>query len=815
MSLHTPSAEPKDWASVVAGQAAEFLVQRNIACMVAGLMILLICLGGLGRISLVTDYRNFFTPNSPDLVEAEWFAKRLSDGADTLVVIYEPASGDVFESVSSLQLARVAEAIRSMPGVIQSRSLLDQTKLVRISDAPAEVSFQERHRVTPLLFPSGLLGPEALETLKGDALSTPVLASRHVARDGSSAAITLTVDLADESVARSRQIAQLTDAIRELEQDIKGLVPGDRLRMVGSILFDRASLDVLNANARVLMPVMLGVFVLMFMFLFSGVSRALMMLFLIACSMGAGMGLAGYAGLNLTVLTFSGMMVVAILAVADALHIFSSHAVILKETPDQRQALVKSLRLNFWPILATSVTNAAGYSVLSFSPSPAVLDMGVVVFCGILAAWVFTLTFVPFLILRFPVHKTRGINFLSPLLVATGRLSIRHKKLFLAITAAATCACSLGLLKIETRDSMTTWFGPDTEFRQGLELLSSQYYSMQSFSLAVEALPSDFEAGARPAADSPLAAINLGLDEKLDSIPGLQSWLTPARALRAFETRLKDAPSSGFSIDYATLQQGGASVRPLTAAALADAGLISPAIIGQSIYAFRHADSSNASNAELVRAAESALAAAREAYPGRDVRVGGIGLTFAQLGQENLHSMLMGTVVSFIMISAMFLPAFGSLRLTLIALIPNLAPMVMVFGLWGWFVGEMNLAAITAVSVALGLIVDDTLHIIMKLNLEMKLGHCAEEAVLEALRLGAPGLVSTTLIVATGFFLLGLSDFSLTGQKAMLVCITSLVAMAVEVLILPALISVIIPRKVHPTLARDTVVIPPDPLILK
>ncbi|WP_341021734.1 efflux RND transporter permease subunit [Brevundimonas diminuta] len=787
--------EPKDWASLVASRAAEFLVRRNITCMIAGLIILLICLGGLTRVDLVTDYRNFFVPDSPDLVEAEWFSERLSGGADSLVVIYEPVAGDVFEGMSSLQFARIAEAVKSMPGVIQSRSLFDQTKLVRVANAQSDTSFQERHRVTPLLFPSGFLGPDALATLRADALSTPLLASRYVARDGSSAAITLTLDLDDNPSLRAAQIDQLSGALQSLETEIAGLVPGDRLRMVGPILFDRASLDVLNANARVLTPVMLGVFVLMFIFLFSGISRALMMLFLIASSMGSAMGLAGYAGLDLTVLTFSGMMVVAILAVADALHIFSSHAIILKDAPDPSRALVKSMRLNFWPILATSLTNAAGYSVLSFSSSPAVWGMGVVVFCGILAAWLFTLTFVPFLVLRFPTRETLGVSFLSPLLASVGRTSIRRRRLFLALTAAMIGVSSFGLFKLEARDSMMTWFGPNTEFRQGLEVLSSQYSSMQNFSLAVEVLPADFNAASNPVAQSDLAKLNLELDEELEAIPGIKTWLTPARAMNAFESHLAKDSASGFLLDAEALAQGGEMVRPLTAAALSDAGLISPNIVGQTIYAFRHADGGGASNAELTQAANDALEAAQRANPDRDVRVGGLGLTFARLGQDNLKSVLVGTVVSFVVISAMFLPAFGSVRLALIALIPNLAPMIMVFGLWGWFVGEMNLAAITAVSVALGLIVDDTLHLIMKLNLEIKQGHSAEDAVIEALRVGAPGLVSTTLIVATGFFLLALSDFALTGQKAMLVCITALVAMLVEILVLPALISIIFQRR--------------------
>ncbi|NIS80526.1 MAG: RND family transporter, partial [Anaerolineales bacterium] len=96
---------------------------------------------------------------------------------------------------------------------------------------------------------------------------------------------------------------------------------------------------------------------------------------------------------------------------------------------------------------------------------------------------------------------------------------------------------------------------------------------------------------------------------------------------------------------------------------------------------------------------------------------------FAYLTERNIRTMLRGTALAFLLIAATLVIALRSIRLGLISLIPNFIPVLITFGLWGAFIGEIGIIASVITATSLGLIVDDTVHILSKYN-RAKIEHC-------------------------------------------------------------------------------------------
>ncbi len=128
----------------------------------------------------------------------------------------------------------------------------------------------------------------------------------------------------------------------------------------------------------------------------------------------------------------------------------------------------------------------------------------------------------------------------------------------------------------------------------------------------------------------------------------------------------------------------------------------------------------------------------------------GVSIVFAHLSQRNVESMLRGTVAAMALVSVILILVFRSLRLGLISLVPNFIPAAAAFGLWGFLVGQVGLAASVVTAMVFGIIVDDTIHFMSKYSDARRQGLAAPEAVRAAFRTVGHALWTTSAILALG-----------------------------------------------------------------
>ena len=167
----------------------------------------------------------------------------------------------------------------------------------------------------------------------------------------------------------------------------------------------------------------------------------------------------------------------------------------------------------------------------------------------------------------------------------------------------------------------------------------------------------------------------------------------------------------------------------------------------------------------------------------------GPALLFAHIGQRNIRAMLLGTAVALLGISIILIAAFRSLRLGIMSLVPNFAPAVMGFGVWGLIVGQVGLALSVVVAMTIGIVVDDTVHFLSKYRrARRELGHSSEEAVRYAFQAAGRALVTTTAVLVAGFLILVLSPFIPTAQVGLLTAMIIGFALVADLLLLPALL---------------------------
>ena len=133
---------------------------------------------------------------------------------------------------------------------------------------------------------------------------------------------------------------------------------------------------------------------------------------------------------------------------------------------------------------------------------------------------------------------------------------------------------------------------------------------------------------------------------------------------------------------------------------------------------------------------------------------------------------------------------YRSLRLGLIAIIPNLLPLT-VTGSLMWLVGQpLELVSVIAFTVCLGIAVDDTIHFLTRYRMELAHGGEHEAVITRSFRGVGAALIMTTLVLVCGFMTVLWSDTREHHIFAMMGAATMVTALFADLLFLPALLVV-------------------------
>jgi predicted RND superfamily exporter protein len=164
----------------------------------------------------------------------------------------------------------------------------------------------------------------------------------------------------------------------------------------------------------------------------------------------------------------------------------------------------------------------------------------------------------------------------------------------------------------------------------------------------------------------------------------------------------------------------------------------------------------------------------------------GTNYLLARMARTLVHNQVASLACATVLILGTITIALRSWKLGLVAAIPNLLPTVMIFGLMGWLGIELSAATTMIASVALGLFVDDTIHLLYLYRQEKKLGRRPFDAIEYALHHAGRAVIFTSLILTLGFWAGLLGSFKPTIYFSFLMGLTMLFSVVTELLVTPA-----------------------------
>jgi predicted RND superfamily exporter protein len=724
---------------------------------------------GARHLGLSTDYRTFFSEDNPDLMAYQEL-EDIYTRNDNVLFVVKPRTDDVFTQ-------RTLEAIRSL--------VEDAWQIPHSSRVDAITNFQHTWADGDELVVEDLVGPGDItdriaERARDVALREPLLAGRLVSVDGAAAGVNVRIVLPGVS---KEELPATAAHVRELERRYRERYPDLEIQSTGVAMLNMAFADAPRNDAPVVMPAMFGALLLAVVAMLRSVGGTVGTLVVILLSTVTAVGVAGHLGVFFDPTSAAAPTIILTLAVADSVHIIVSYLQALREGKHRDDAIVEAMTVNVQPVFLTTVTTAIGFLTLNFSDSPPFRLLGNVTAFGVGVAWLFAMTALPAILAmshgRAPGRSRSGLMDRAVDCVAHVVTS-RARPILIGATVAVVALISL-VPTLRINDQYFEYFDHSLPIRPGTEFamthLTGPYTS--SFSL---------ESGAPQGVADP---------EFLRTVQEFAEWLEarPAVAhVNSFSHTMKRLNQNMHGDDPAYFRQPDRRELGAQYLLLYEMSLPYGLDVNDQINVDKSALRLDVTYADVDVAMIEDETAAAEAWlrengtaSMREARGTGPALMFAKITRRNIASMVLGTGLGFLLIAGILVVALRSVRMGMISLIPNIVPTLMAFGIWAALVREVGFAVSVVAGLAIGIIVDDTVHFLSKYN-RARRHLSAIEAVREAFERVGPAIVATTIIVAVGFAMLGMSTFRVTAYMGLLTSLTVVCALVVDFLLLPALL---------------------------
>lgn len=731
-----------------------------------GAMIAALAVGGQ-NLYFRGDYKTFFREDNPQRVAFEEM-QDMFNKTESVNILIVPDSGDVFNPTTLDLIRSLTEEAWQTPYSIRINSITNFQHTYA----------QDDDLIVDKLYPDWqTLTPEVINDIRHIALSEPDVVNRLVSPDGQVAVVSITVRMSDGD--QTQEVAEIGEFIKAIQARVTQEHPDHRLYLTGVVMLNDAFQIAANDDAATLVPAMFAAIIVMIGVLMRSVYAALATLIIVAATIAATMGFAGWAGFFLSVSTVNVPTMVMTLAVADCVHIIASWFQHMRDGESRDEALQKALSLNFMPVIITSVTTAIGFLTLNFSDVPILVDLGNLTAMGVILACVLALTLLPAILKVLPVKPPQPTTDKPlPWLINMGEWVIRYHRRVLPYSAIVFVTALILASTNQLNDIAIKYFSQDNTFRQAADYQSDHLSGLATIDFAIYT--------------DEISGINN--PEVLTSVQALTEWLRAQPEVDHVSSISDTYKKLNKNMNY---DDDTYYHLPLDAELAAQYLLLFEMSLPYGLDLNNQIDVDKAAtrisvtldnlgSKELTGFEQRAKDFFTKLAPDLRLTAASPALMFAHIGETNMQSMLKGSLTALVIISILLVFALKSLKLGAISLVPNLLPAGLGFGIWAMLSGEINMALSVVLSMTLGIIVDDTVHFLAKYKKARELGQSAEEAVRYAYKTIGQALIVTTVVLTVGFGILSLSSFALNSDMGLLTAIILVCALVIDLLFLPA-----------------------------
>ncbi len=743
-------------------------VNHRLAALLFLVLVTLVAGLGLPDLRVDTGFNSLISDTDPDKPIYDRIAREFGSDNRTIIYIRDPGlwSPDKLATLEELHYAlegldfveRVDDffnlrSIRGAEGKIESR--------VFLAEAPKDQAASARARE--------------------DALYNPLIAGNFVSRDGTVVALLVSVRETLEDEGFDRRVHKILEETlmpaREVFQEVFQVGSPRINAELNTVLFD--DLMLLGPTSALVL------FLAVLLFLRNGFA-AVVPLVTSALSIAWTLGMMGWTGIPLNILSAMLPSLVVVIGSTEDTHMIAAYFQgVSQATVHHRAFATRFMMLHMGvPLILTILTTGMGLASNIFTGIDLIQDFAIAATFAILANGVITILFVPMALsimgpLRTPLLHNKGQVVGIPGLVVRlfSFTKDRFAQSILVVTALLCAFFVYHSSKLYVTNDPLSYFREDRPLIRDAKRIQRDLAGMKVFFVTLE-MDQD-KAFQEPKNIRKLVEIQEFLEKQgiFDRSISLADHLALVnREFHQGNPKFHRTPGKRELVAQYLLFFHRRDLESYVSHDFRRANIVVRHNVSDSHTLNRHIQ-------ELKEVAASIAGDRMRVHVvGENLMVNAAadGLMVAQV--KSLGVLLL---VIFLMMSAMFTSFKGGL----ISLIPNLVPIILMFGIMGLLGIPLNPGTAMVAVIAIGIAIDGTIHLLSRYNELCRRTSDYTEAVNITVREEATPMVTTSLALALGFGILILSDFTLVAQFGALSAATMLFALFSNLLITPIIMS--------------------------
>lgn len=738
-----------------------------------GSLLLALSLGyGAQFIAFDGDYHAFFKKTNPQLQAFDALQEKYTKD-DNVLIMVEPKDGKLFTKENLQAIKSLTDSAWQTPYSTRVDALTNyQHTYAKADDLFVEDLVEDPEN----------LDAEKIAYIRNVALNEPLLVHRLIDPEGKVTAINVTVKLPGEDPIENAEVAAF---VRKITDEFEANHPNLETYLSGMIMLNGAFFEASMADMGTLMPLMFLVIILTIALTTRSITATFTTLVVIMLSLMAAMGAGGWMGIKLTPPSAAAPTIIMTLAIADSIHVLISVLQKMREGFTKQDAIRESLRLNFMPVFITSLTTVIGFLSMNFSEVPPFHDLGNLTSIGMTAAFLFSVTALPAMLSLLPIRVKVQSSPRATQNRLTDRLAefviSRYKPILYTSTFLIIGSVFLALNN-NLNDEFVEYFDDKVAFRTDTDAISDKLTGIYNVEFSIGS-------GEEGGVNNP---------EYLAYMSNFEDWLYEQDEVIHVNsyvetTKRVNKSMHGDSLQYYEVPGN----REEAAQYLLLYELSLP--FGLDLNNQINVDKSetrvtvtveNLSSSEMIAFSDRAEQWLNDQTP-EAMHAAGVSPTvmFSHLSKAQVSSAITGTLAAIILISFVLMLALRSINFGALSLIPNIAPVVVGFGLWALGPATINVGISVVFGMTLGIIVDDTVHFLSKyLRAIREQGKSPEDAVRYAFQTVGRALIVTTFVLTAGFLVLAQSSFGMNSGMAQVTILVIVMALVIDFFLLPAML---------------------------
>ena len=748
----------------------ELVIQNKWKTILLTLLFTLACGYGAKNLAFSTNYRVFFSQSNPELKAFESFQSTYTKNDNVLFVVKKNKPGNVFNDSDLAAIKEITERAWQIPYVIRVDSITNFQHTSAVGDDLIVEDLVEGQNENEVYYKSRM----------EIALNEPLLLNQSISKDAEITAVNAVLQFAEKDLM---EVPEAINYALGIEKDIEEKFTDLEVYVSGVAALNNAFAEAGMKDAGTITPIMFLMIFIMVGLIIRAWSPTIAVLILIILSTIVGMGIGGYAGIELTPISMAAPTVILTLAVADAIHIYITLKSLMQEGMEKREAIIESLKINFLPVTITSATTIVGFLALNFSDSPPYWHLGNITAIGIGAAWFFSVTLLPVIINILPYKAKLGSEEAkdkSIMLKLANFVIGNHKKVLIG-TSTVTLMIICFIPTINFDDQWVEYFDESVKFRTDSDFVLDNFgvYPIEY------SIPAKSEGGI----SEPEYLRNI---EKfilyLRDIENVAHVYSISDIMKRLNKNMHGDEQSYYKIP----EERDLSAQYLL---LYELSLPYGLDLNDRINIDKSASRVTVTFGRLTTSELKDFLIKTDEWMETNLpsymqtKPTGASVMFTYITERNIDSMITGTMIAIFAIALMMVIALRSLKLGLLSLIPNGLPILTTFGAWAILVGDVGFSVATVASISLGIVVDDTVHFLSKyVRAREDRQLSVEDSIRYAFDNVGMAIVINTFILAVGFGVLTSSTFKLNVDMGLMTILAIIFAVLLDFLLLPAIL---------------------------